>query len=95
MSADEKQAKMEAIRQHIKKMEAVRQHLKQTKEAWLVWSDKAAESAVDELLLGKLIRPDQAGFVRKSIAQDLHDSSKGFIYRALSSLHARRTDGQS
>ncbi|HEY4339559.1 MAG TPA: hypothetical protein VGM97_06430 [Steroidobacteraceae bacterium] len=92
MNADEKQAKMEAIRRHIAKMESVRQHMQRTNEAWLLWSDKAAASAVEELLLGKLIRPDQASFVQKIIAQDLRDSSKGSIYRALSSLHSHRAE---
>lgn len=59
---DEREAKVEAIRLRIQR----------NNEAWLAWSERAAASAVDELLLGKVIRPDQADFARKIIAQDLH-----------------------
>lgn len=54
------------------KIEAIRQRIQRNNEAWIAWSQRAAESSVNELLLGKVIRPDQADFARKIIAQDLH-----------------------
>jgi hypothetical protein len=35
------------------------------------WCDLAASYAVDELIAGKLIEPDQAEFARRIIAQQL------------------------
>jgi hypothetical protein len=38
----------------------------------LEWSKLAAESAVDELLIAKLIPAEQADWAREIIAQDIH-----------------------
>ena len=59
---DDKQARIEAHRLRIAA----------NNDAWLAWSDKAASASVDELLVGKVIRPDQADFARRIIAQQLH-----------------------
>jgi hypothetical protein len=77
------------------KMEAVRQHIRRNNEAWLAWSERAAESAVHELLLGNLIRPDQSDFARKIIAQDLHDAGKRSFGRVLAELQRLHMDGKS
>jgi hypothetical protein len=62
MDENERQAKIEAKRQQIAK----------NNEAWLKWCERAAASSVNELLVGKVIRQDQADFAHKIIAQDLH-----------------------
>ena len=85
MKADERQAKLRAVRQHIQRND----------EAWLAWSESAAESAVHALVAGKLIRPDQADFARKIMAQDLHDAGKrsfGHVLAELARLH-RQSQG--
>jgi hypothetical protein len=38
----------------------------------LRWSDMAAASIVDELLVAKLITEDQAEWAREIVAQDIH-----------------------
>jgi hypothetical protein len=38
----------------------------------LRWSDMVAASVVDELLVAKLIREDQAEWAREIVAQDIH-----------------------
>jgi hypothetical protein len=54
------------------RIEAIRKRIETNNEAWLTWCERAASSSVDELLIGKVIQPDQAEFARKIIAQDLH-----------------------
>jgi hypothetical protein len=73
MNADQKKAKLEAIRQHIKRHD----------EAWLAWSQRAAESAVQDLISGKVLHPDQADFARKIFAEDLHDAGRRSFRRVL------------
>jgi len=77
------------------KLEAVRQHIQRNKEAWFAWSERAAESFVQELVSGKLIRPDQADFARKIIAPDLHDACKRAFNRVLADLQQLHRDRQS
>jgi hypothetical protein len=89
MNEDERQGKRQA------KMEAVRQHIRRNNEAWLAWSERAAESFVHELVSGNLIRPDQSDFARKIIAQDLHDAGKRSFGRVLGELQRLHSDGQS
>ena len=36
------------------------------------WSEKVGASIVDELLVAKLIREDQAEWAREIVAQDIH-----------------------
>jgi hypothetical protein len=38
----------------------------------LAWSDFAAALCVDELLVAKLIQPEQADFARRIVAQQLY-----------------------
>jgi hypothetical protein len=85
MNEDERQAKMEAIRQHIRR----------NNEAWLAWSERAAESFVHELVSGNLLRPDQSEFARKIIAPDLHDAGKRSFGRVLAELQRLHRDGES
>ncbi len=54
------------------RIEALRHRIEANDEAWLAWSEEAAVLSVDELLMGKVIRSDQAEFARKIIAQQLH-----------------------
>ena len=41
----------------------------------LEWSEHAAASAVDELLVAKLIPEEKASWVREIVAQDIHIQS--------------------
>lgn len=77
------------------KLEAVRQHMRRNNEAWLAWSASAAESAVHMLLSGSLIRPHQTDFARKIIAQDLHDAGKHAFGHVLAELQRLHREGQS
>ena len=38
----------------------------------LLWSENVGASIVDELLVAKLIREDQAEWARQIVAQDIH-----------------------
>jgi hypothetical protein len=38
----------------------------------LLWSENVGASIVDELLVAKLIREDQAEWARRIVAQDIH-----------------------
>jgi hypothetical protein len=81
---DKKQAKLEAVRRHIQR----------NNEAWLAWSERAAESAVHELIVGNLIRPDQSDFARKIMAQDLLDAGKRAFGHVLAELQRLHKNGQ-
>lgn len=54
------------------KIEALRKRITENNEAWIAWSNRAAEACVDELLAGKLFKAAQADFARKIVAQQLH-----------------------
>ncbi|HXY00323.1 MAG TPA: hypothetical protein VEI54_05335 [Candidatus Limnocylindrales bacterium] len=54
------------------KIAVLRKRFAEHNEAWLAWSDQAAALSVDELLIAKLIQPDQADFARRIVAQQLH-----------------------
>jgi hypothetical protein len=77
------------------KLEAVRRHIQRNKQAWLAWSETAAESFVHDLIAGNLIRPDQADFARKIIAPELHDAAKGSFTRVLADLQQLHRDRES
>jgi hypothetical protein len=77
------------------KLEAVRQHIHRNKEAWFAWSEKAAESFAHELMAGNLIRPDQADFARKIIAPELHDAARRSFNRVLAEMQRLHRDHQS
>ncbi|HEV2702290.1 MAG TPA: hypothetical protein VGV09_11700 [Steroidobacteraceae bacterium] len=77
------------------RIDAVKQRIKVHKEAWVAWSETAAASAVHDLLVGTVIRPDQADFARKILAQDLHDAAQHSMNRVLRELRQLQVEDQS
>jgi hypothetical protein len=74
------------------KLEAVRQHIQRNNEAWLAWSARAADSFAHELIAGNLIRPDQADFARQIIDVELHDAARRSFNRVLAELQRLHGD---
>lgn len=76
------------------RLEYVRRYINSYRQASLAWSTKAAESAVQELLVGKMIRSDQADAARPIIAQELHEAFTRSVSHVLAQLQQPTAEGR-
>lgn len=86
MTVDSTEEKSMNAEQRQAKLQAVRRHIKMNDDAWLAWSEKAAALLAQELLSDNLICREQADFAQKVIAKGLHDAGRHSVQHVLAGL---------